>query len=139
MSTHFLVPIDGSQHSSKTLKKACELAQSANATITVLQVMEHSVYAEYVVEFHTWNMEFEKSQEAQFKDYAAFLNDSGVEWQRITRRGSPAHEILNYASDEQVDLIVIGNHGSSSGVRFFMGSVCDKVCNHASCDIYVVK
>ncbi len=139
MTTHILVPIDGSKHSRKTLDKACALAKDSQAKITVIQVMEYSVYAEYAIEFHSWSMEFEKAQEADFKDYEKTLNDSGLDWERVSKRGSAAHEILSYATDSSVDLIVIGNHGASTGVRFFMGSVCDKVCNHASCDVYVVK
>lgn len=139
MSTHVLVPIDGSQHSLRTLLKACELAKNISAKIRVIQVMEFSVYAEYAIEFHSWNMEFEKAQDADFKDYEKILDESGVEWQRICKRGSAAHEILNYAAENKSDLIVIGNHGASSGTRFFMGSVCNKVCNHAECDVYVVK
>lgn len=57
----------------------------------------------------------------------------------IIKEGSPAKEILNVAEEEDVDLIMIGSSGKSKFDKFLMGSVADKVSNHAHCSVMVVR
>lgn len=139
MGRHILVPVDGSQHSHKTLIKACGLAKDMHALLTLIQVSELTDSSGYGFDIYAWHVEVEKVKDEEFVQFEHVLNESGVTWKREFRRGSPAHEIIKFSQNNAVDLIVIGNHGSSSVARFFMGSVCDRVCNNASCDVYVVK
>jgi nucleotide-binding universal stress UspA family protein len=62
-----------------------------------------------------------------------------VSWQRRVEQGYPAEVIVSLASDEAVDLIVIGNRGMSGVGRFLVGSVSDRVVHHAPCSVLVVK
>lgn len=54
-------------------------------------------------------------------------------------RGAPADEILQFAKQEEIDLIVMGSHGRTGLSRLLMGSVADAVMRKASCPILVVK
>ncbi|WP_240452417.1 universal stress protein [Virgibacillus sp. YIM 98842] len=53
--------------------------------------------------------------------------------------GKPAAELIKYADENKVDLIVIGNRGLSGIKKFFMGSVSQKVTNDAPCAVFVMK
>ena len=66
------------------------------------------------------------------------LNENDVKINHVVREGSPAKVILEVASEEDVDLIVMGSSGKSGFDRFIMGSVADKVVNSAKCAVLVV-
>lgn len=51
---------------------------------------------------------------------------------------SPSREIARYASEEQVDLLVIGTHGRSGLTRLLIGSVAEKVVRLAPCPVLTV-
>jgi universal stress protein A len=55
------------------------------------------------------------------------------------RDGDPAKEIVRLASEQRVDLIVMGTHGRTGSSRLLYGSVCEKVLRHAACPVMAVK
>ena len=66
------------------------------------------------------------------------LNEDDLKITHVIKEGSPARCILEVASEEDVDLIVMGSSGKSGFDRFIMGSVADKVVNSAKCAVLVV-
>ena len=59
--------------------------------------------------------------------------------QHVLLEGDPAEEIMRYAGDAGVDLIVMGTHGRTGVERLLMGSVAEKVMRGAGCSVLVVK
>lgn len=55
------------------------------------------------------------------------------------RRGDAATEMLDYAKENQVDLIVAGSHGWSAIRSWWMGSVSRKLVHYAGCSVLIVK
>ena len=53
--------------------------------------------------------------------------------------GAPAEEILRESRRCRPDLIVIGTHGRTGLGRVFMGSVAERVLQHASCPVLTVR
>jgi len=53
--------------------------------------------------------------------------------------GYPAEQILHYARQKQVDLIVMGSLGISGIKEFFLGSVASRVVANAPCSVWVVR
>ncbi|RLC55307.1 MAG: universal stress protein [Chloroflexi bacterium] len=53
--------------------------------------------------------------------------------------GNPASDILDFAQENEADLIVVGSHGRSGLPRFVMGSVAEKVIRDAPCPVFTVK
>ena len=53
--------------------------------------------------------------------------------------GDPAGEIVRYATDAGIDLIVMGTHGRTGLERLLLGSVAEKVMRDANCSVLVVK
>lgn len=56
----------------------------------------------------------------------------------VSRAGSPAAEIVRYATDNDVDLIVMGEHGRSGPTASLLGSVTEHVSRVAPCPVLVV-
>ena len=55
------------------------------------------------------------------------------------RSGSPAAEIVKYAKDADVDLIVMGTHGRGFVAHVVLGSVAEKVVRTAPCPVLTVR
>ena len=57
----------------------------------------------------------------------------------IFKEGSPGHEIIRVAEEENSDLIVLGTHGHKGWKRFALGSVAEFVGRHAPCAVFTVR
>jgi nucleotide-binding universal stress UspA family protein len=53
--------------------------------------------------------------------------------------GHPYREILNYAEQNDIDMISIGAHGAGFGMRALFGSNVDRVLRQASCPVLVAR
>jgi len=53
--------------------------------------------------------------------------------------GRPFVEIVQYAKDEAIDMIIIATHGRSGLQHVLMGSVVDRVVRKAPCPVLVVR
>ena len=53
--------------------------------------------------------------------------------------GKPDEALTDYATANDIDLIIIGNRGLSGIKKMIMGSVSQKVTNHAECAVLVIK
>ena len=53
--------------------------------------------------------------------------------------GTPKREIVNYAQENNIDLIIIGSTGLDAIDRLLLGSTTQYVVNHAKCNVLVIK
>jgi universal stress protein A len=56
-----------------------------------------------------------------------------------SRIGIPASEIVRFARDEKMDLIVMGTHGWTGIKHLIMGSTAENVVRTASCPVLTVR
>jgi nucleotide-binding universal stress UspA family protein len=144
---HFLVPIDFSEHSEKTIQYATHLAALTGASIRLLHVFQipdypAAFYQGLYVEHEAVKIHVETAKRealAQLSIFADQLHASGLEAESILRVGNPYVEIVNAAKEFGVDLIVIGSNGYSRLGRLLLGSTTDRVLQYASCPVLVVK
>jgi nucleotide-binding universal stress UspA family protein len=57
----------------------------------------------------------------------------------MRKSDTPAEEIVRYAEEEKVDLIVMGTHGRVKVAHLLMGSVAEKVVRTAPCPVLTVR
>lgn len=139
MYKKILVPTDGSGFAKKAQTHALFLAKVNGAEIIALSVSEN-----HFINGITINEEVEQLNQLLTdcckKDLEEFedMNEDGIKISPVIKEGSPAKAILDVASEEDVDLIVIGSSGKSGFDRFILGSVSDKVVNAAKCPVLVV-
>lgn len=55
------------------------------------------------------------------------------------RFGKPFVEIIKYARDTEMDLIVVGSHGRSGITHLLIGSVAERVVRKAPCPVLTVR
>ncbi len=63
----------------------------------------------------------------------------GVRVSFLVWEGNPGEAIVEAATSEQVDLVVVGSHGRSGVGRMLLGSVSDFVVRRAPCPVLVVR
>jgi nucleotide-binding universal stress UspA family protein len=63
----------------------------------------------------------------------------GVRVSFLIWEGSPGEAIVDVATSEDVDLVVVGSHGRGSVGRLLIGSVSEYVVRNASCPVLVVR
>ena len=56
-----------------------------------------------------------------------------------TSSASPADEIIKYAKEKDVDLIVVGTKGRSGMRKALLGSIASKVVTYSPCSVLVVR
>jgi nucleotide-binding universal stress UspA family protein len=78
---------------------------------------------------------FNKIKERQTGD----VKKIGIQSEVLVGTKSVANEILTYAENNNVDLIVIGTKGRSTFKKVLLGSVASSVLTHASCPVMIVK
>jgi nucleotide-binding universal stress UspA family protein len=63
----------------------------------------------------------------------------GVNFRHEIRRGDPATEIVKYADENAVDMIVLTTHGRTGLSRLLMGSVAEHVVRKAHCPVLTLR
>ena len=57
----------------------------------------------------------------------------------VLRQGAPDNQIVRFAKEHDVDLIVMGTHGRSGVAHMLMGGVAEKVVRKAPCPVLTVR
>lgn len=80
---------------------------------------------------------------AKAKDYitkvADKLREEGMFVQPVVMQGKVAEGILDYAIENQIDLIMMSTHGRSGPSRWALGSVADRVIRHSPIPVLIVS
>jgi nucleotide-binding universal stress UspA family protein len=67
---------------------------------------------------------------------------AAVEAEYVLRAGGPGGpyvEIVRYAKERDIDLIIVGTHGRGFVGHMLMGSVAERVVRHAPCPVLSVR
>lgn len=142
MFEKILVPVDGSKASDLSLQKALEIGEKFGSELFIFTVVpELTVFEQYPVDYpYTQEVTRANQEQARYmlEELSNNANYSG-ELNTYYRSGSPATEIVQFAEENDIDLIVIGNRGLGAFSRTLLGSVSNKVINHSSTSVLVVK
>jgi nucleotide-binding universal stress UspA family protein len=140
MFTKILVGYDDSPGAQRALQTACELAKVENAGLWALAVLEHlPKYAASVGEIEETRSQGEAYlHEALSRAQEAALA-TGLELHVDQVAGQPAHAIVKYAVEHDIDLLVLGHSGHSGVWGAFLGTTADKTIRHAHCSVLVVR
>ena len=65
--------------------------------------------------------------------------NNGVKSKSILKEGNVSKEILRFAKNEQINLIMVGSKGFGATLRFLLGSISNKIANQASCPVLIIK
>ncbi|PVU77593.1 universal stress protein UspA [Sulfolobus islandicus] len=135
-----LVGYDGSENAERALDFAIELASKFSARLFIVEVIDLTLfYNSGVLPPLEATKSLEEKAKKDVKKAIEKAKSKGVDTEGITLEGDPAHSILEFAKDNQVDVIVIGSRGLSKVQRIFLGSVSNKIVQESRIPVIVVK
>lgn len=138
MYDEILFPTDGSEGADAALIHAMELADTDDATVHVLSVVDSSYLGSSAAEATTFET-LQAAAEQAAEETVARVEDRGIEAVSVVEEGQPYATILDYADDAAIDVIVMGTHGRRGLDRFLLGSVTEKVVRTAEVPVVTVR
>lgn len=135
-----LCPVDFSQMSRAVLDYAVFMAQSHQAQLKLIHVVDqlHGFDSYKILHMTAIELthEMERQARTQLKELVATLPIPAT---FDIRFGRAADEIVIQAKEDEVELIVMGSHGRSGISHLLVGSVAESVVRHAPCPVLVVR
>src|SRR5207249_4977231 len=138
-----LVPTDFSDVSAAALEYGRMLRDCLGGSLCLLHVLEDPLSSIGIAEGYELPPDFIKHVERGARDrLQKLLTDAERASSQVkvsVREGSPFVEIVRYAREQQIDLIVMGTHGRGPIAHMLLGSVAEQVLRKAPCPVLVVR
>jgi nucleotide-binding universal stress UspA family protein len=138
-----VVPTDFSECAEQAWALAQRLAKTLGSEVVLVHVLvEAPLYGEGPWTMDRTRQVFEEARRwvsEQLDKKATDANGNGVTVRTVLRTGTPYREIVDLATDERADLVIIGTHGRGGMSRALLGSVADRVVRLAPCPVLTVR
>jgi nucleotide-binding universal stress UspA family protein len=137
----FLVAYDASDPAREALE--CALDTFTGEDVTVLHVI-NPVDAGTADEMllpgmENYRAELRERAEELLDEARKTAEERGVDVETETTVGAPDREIVRFATENDIDHIVIGSHGRQGASRVLLGSVAETVVRRSSVPVTVVR
>jgi nucleotide-binding universal stress UspA family protein len=119
MYDRILVPTDGSRSAEAAAHHGIVIAEAFDASVHVISVTGEKERDERLAKA--------QAQDAISHLEEVFEQESDRSCQSVIEHGSPYEAIISYASENDIDLIVMGTHGRRGLSRVLLGSVTERV------------
>ncbi|MFP4655944.1 MAG: universal stress protein [Methanohalobium sp.] len=129
---NILIATDGSENSKEAINSGIEFAKLTGAKVHAIYVIN----APWEREAYRYLREIGKKTTNEVKQIG---DKNGVDVETHLLEGNPAEQIIDYAENNDIDLIVMGTHGESGLRRFMMGSVAQKVVRSSIIEVLVAR
>jgi len=145
MYRRILVPIDGSATAQRGLQEALGLAKACDASLVLLHVVEAYPMMMEMATASTWEQvtsdlrEYGQrvlEQAHQAAQAAGIASEARLEDAAASR---VCDVVVDQARERRCDLIVMGTHGRSGLAHVLLGSVAERVLQHAPCPVLTVR
>ena len=152
MISKILLPHDGTEISDKALDKSKEFAKAFNAELYILHVIEHSPLPPSLILDHDrqWIEESRRNIAKKLKEgwikmanekINPVLEKENIKFNISISTDEPpiSEQILKFASDNKIDLVIIGSQRLSEISKIkVLGSVSRKVSENVECPIMII-
>ena len=138
-----LFPTDFSEGSLHALDYAIDMAKRYGAKLYFVHVIYDIAKAAGWYVPHTsmdeMYRDIEKSAEKELGRFGLEESRALKGAERIVLKGVPHTEIVKFAKDNTIDLIIIGTHGRKGMGRILFGSTAAQVVRYAPCPVLAVR
>ena len=142
MFDRILIPTDGSDPARPAVEMALDLAETHDATLHVLYIVDQpttvSGVGEGVSSLDDLLDALEERGQQATKAVVEQAREREIATTAAVRRGNPHDDILSYAEDHDIDVIVMGTHGRTGVKRALLGSVTENVVRHSEIPVLTV-
>jgi nucleotide-binding universal stress UspA family protein len=133
-----LVATDFSEGSDEALDRAIELGRQTGATLDLLHVVEAPADGFPFGPAYTDGAAFAGYIEHELARRAARVAVAGLACHTLSVEGGAATEIVARARAIGAGLVVVGTHGRRGLAHILLGSVAERVVQHAGCPVLTV-
>lgn len=141
--SRILVPIDFLPHSAEAVRRALDIARRFSAEVVLLHVYQPAEYPMSAGDVVYDERQLERvTQQVRDRLDAVCREVDPIGRLGVSTRvlqGTPEHAIVEAASSEPFDLIVMGTHGRTGVDRIVSGSIAEHVMRLAPCAVLTVK
>ena len=133
-----LAPIDFSEYSMEALRGAVELAKDLDGEVHIVHVVApHFALLDKPRELARETLMLEEAE----VELARIRKDYGNSAQVLTHVmiGPPVPKLVEYATQQQIDLILLATHGRTGIEHLMIGSVAEKLPRYAPCSVLVFR
>jgi len=135
---------DFSENSDYAFEFAYGIAKRDEGLLYILYVLPenpHQAFAENYIK----KEDLEKIKESigedldnKYRKHYVKKIGNEIKFEIVTKSGREDNEILKFAKEEHVDIIVIGTHGRTGIEHVFFGSVAEKVLRHSPFPVFII-
>lgn len=129
---------DFSNDSELAVRYAASLAQENQAELHLIHVIPPLTGAPMNTASPLMEEEFQRSSRLMQQSIPS-ESHLWCEVRHAVRQGQPYREILNYAEEQEIDLICLGVHGAGFAMRALFGSNADRVLRQAPCPVLIAR
>jgi nucleotide-binding universal stress UspA family protein len=139
-----LAPTDFSPHAEHALRYACALAERFGADLHVLHVVPE-IAPVSPDPFLVPAMPHEFYQEEEHRVAKSLETAVDPSWGKprslttAIRWGTAAPEVVDYAAEQDADLIVVATHGRTGLSHVLLGSVAERIVREAPCPVLTIR
>ncbi len=144
---NILLAIDGSEDATAAGAFLCRFPLPPESRVTLITVFDKSLFSteddqpgsDQQSSLSSIKTSIDRETEKRLARDADGLEQAGLQVTTEIATGHPAEIILKRSYELQVDLIVLGSKGLTGIKHFLLGSVSEKVLQHAHCSVLIVK
>ncbi|TDO77992.1 nucleotide-binding universal stress UspA family protein [Flavobacterium chryseum] len=137
-----LVPTDFSEHAEDALKVAAQIAKKNDSEIIILHTLELPHQTSDAILGGASIPEaifFMKKANETLDEISAKPYLDGIKITEIAKMDKPSHGIIQISKEYDVNLIIMGSHGSSAIDQLHIGSNTEKVLRNSEIPVLVIK
>lgn len=140
MYKNILLATDGSENARRAAGEAAGFAREGSSHVTMVHIKNSPPSQSRMVKanFDVHSI-LEEDAKSEIKNTIDIFEKEGLPYTLKVAIGDPAAEIFEIAAKEHADLIIIGSRGLGAIKGVFLGSVSQKVAQHAPCPVLIVK
>lgn len=144
---NILLAIDGSEGATTAGEFLCRFPLPPKSRVTLITVIDKSHFSteddtpdsDQQSRLSSITTSIARETKDRLTREAGGLEQAGLQVTTEIATGHPAEIILKRSNELQVDLIVLGSKGLTGIKHFLLGSVSEKVLQHAHCSVLIVK
>jgi len=138
MYENILIATDGSKKSDASVRHGLDLAESVDADVHAIYVIETE--ATYILTVGLGDDEMEEYEtygEETVTEVVDRAAERGVDGTGVVRTGNVTAEIVEYGDQNDIDLIVMGKQGRGA-LEKYLGSTAEKVARMSDIPVTIV-
>jgi nucleotide-binding universal stress UspA family protein len=136
-----MVATDGSECSKKAVSEGIELARLSGGVVYAVYVVSTDYFSSMAVDSGWESMyDFLKKEGKEALQYICdACEEAGIPVEPFMLEGHPAPELIDFAEENGMDVVVMGTLGRTGMNRILLGSVAGHVVRHCKVPVMVVR